>query len=1128
MSSFDRTTKDEGPAADGPKSSALGATERSDPLPAQEDHKSGSATAVPPPTALDATIRTDPPLAADGAAPRLDASDFGTLLRRRGMDPGRESDGPRYEIADRLGQGSGGTVWAVNDHRLARPLAVKVLNHGGNRGEFVDEARINAELQHPNVLPVYDLDLTTDGEPCFMMKRVEGTSLGAALRADPRPASVATVNGVVSVFIAVAQALAYAHSRGIIHQDVKPDNILLGAYGEVLLVDWGCAVRGEARGRQIHGTPLYMAPEQARREYTNAASDVYAFGASFFHALVGRPPTIPVDDVEVFWNRKRDGLIDAPDARERAGVPPALLAIAMRALAAAPGARYSGVEAMLADLRAYQAGLAVSAHHEALWRILLRWYRRHRSECWIALIALVLVAMTGGMWWREKAREGSSWQLVTDDAFGETATVAARWHLVALDWTGKRRDAPLDAQHGAAFTNGTLVLGNPDTLSDVVLRDRLCGSLAMEWDVVPLTGQNLNCFLGEDRNSGYTFHVAGYGDPSYVALTRGNGIDAVGGALLATASLDPPIQKGSTYHFRIEREGSRLRLFIDGRTIIDLDCPIDVLAAAPTAVGFDTWAGHRLRISHVQLWTRPLPERISPLAVAGALDAAGNTNEARRQYLDLAKAYGDSDLGVEASFHAALLALRRPAESGAATAPAATGPAVPAGATSAAEAPLPATVTAQEQAVLDLVAAHPRHPFAPYILAELHAAAIGNGDDPMAERARAALLAYPGHPAMQRVLFDIGADRIAAIVPQAVSGGYPAMPPDSAVATILTEVGRMETWARRYGLPVATNRLMESANRTLAICGRQDIVLAHWPAHDRQRGPALIENGHLEEALRDWSHLNGVRSTCLNALGRLSELAAIDDEGRLHVMLATNDIAGLRREHPHEEYTAEHMIGSGMAADVANDPAFPIPARGWALLTLGRIADAEALAGRDMRVMEACQLARGQEDEALSQHGDCFVPYRVAIARWRRGDHQGARDLLALAHRTGPVCMYMDQVFAYYLVPALISLSAGDAAGARAQVAASLDPTAHSNGLVYWHIAAYACGREDAAAFRAQPWKQDLDLHFLLAEGLRADLVGESAKARTAYAAYLAADASMDVVDFLRLVVHWRLAERSG
>jgi tRNA A-37 threonylcarbamoyl transferase component Bud32 len=1108
MSAYDRTTKDGIPANEAPKPDPLAGT-------------TPAPWAGPAPADTAATVRTDPPLPADSAAPRLDASDFGTLLRRRGMDPGPEADGPRYEVADRLGQGSGGTVWAVNDRRLARPLAVKVLNHGGNRGEFVDEARITAELQHPNVLPVHDLDLTADGDPCFMMKRVEGTSLGAALRADPRPAAVATVNGVVSVFIAVAQALAYAHSRGIIHQDVKPDNILLGAYGEVLLVDWGCAVRNEARGRQIHGTPLYMAPEQARREYTNAASDVYAFGASFFHALVGRPPTIPVDDVEVFWDRKRDGLVDAPDAQERAAVPPALLAIALRALAASPTARYPGVEAMLADLRAYQAGLAVSAHHEALWRILLRWYRRHRSECWIAAVAVVLVSCAGGMWWREKAREASSWQLVTDDAFGPPATVAERWHLVSLDWTGKHWDEPLDAQHGAEFGNGTLVLGNPGLVADVVLRDRLCGSLAMEWDVVPLTGLNLNCFLGEDRISGYTFHVAGFGDPSYVALTRGNGIDANGGALLANSNLDPPIEKDRTYHFRIEREGSRLRLFIDGRTIIDLDCPIDPLAAAPTAVGFDTWAGNRLRISHVQLWSRPLPERISPLAVAGALDAAGATNEARREYLDLAKAYGDSDLGVEASFHAALLALRRPA-----------GPA-PANATTGAEAPATAamatSMTGQEQALLDLVAAHPGHPLAPYTLAELHAAAIGNGDGAMAERVRAALLAYPGHPAMQRVLFDIGADRIAEILPQASVDGYPSMPPDSAPATILAEVERTETWARRYGLPVATTRLMESANHTLAMLGREDIVLAHWPAHDRQRGSALIENGQLQEALRDWSHVTGIRVTCLYALGRLNELAACGDEPRLRVMLATNDLAGLRREHPHDDFTAEHLIGCGMAAEVINDSAFPTEYRGLALLTLGRVADAYALAAPGMNGLAiACQLALGRDDEVLAHHGEFFVPYRVAIARWRRGDHQGARDLVALAHPHLPVYMFRDDVFAYYLMPALLALSAGDAADARAQFAASLAPTAHSNGLMYWHVAAYACGQEDAAAFRAQQWQQDLEQRFRLAEGLRADLAGDAAKARTAYAAYLAADTSMDVTDFLRQLVHWRLAERSG
>ena len=438
-------------------------------------------------------------------------------------------------------------------------------------------------------------------------------------------------------------------------------------------------------------------------------------------------------------------------------------------------------------------------------------------------------------------------------------------------------------------------------------------------------------------------------------------------------------------------------------------------------------------------------------------------------------------------------------------------------------------MAARAQALLDLVAAHPGHVLAPYILSELHAAAISHGDGAMAERARSALLAYPGHPAMQRVLFDIGADRISAILPYSVDGGYPWQVSPDVAAIILTEVDRIETWARRYNLPVTANRLMESADQTLSICGREDIVLAHWPAQDRQRASALFETGHPAEAIRDWSYLFGIQSNCLYAQARYAELATLSREGRLSAMQATNDLAGLRREQPHDESTGERMISAGLAADVINDPAFPAEARGWALLATGRPADALRLAPAMGSLEIACQLAQGHEDDALKHHGDIFVPYRIAITHWLRGDHQTAHELVAQARfATRPVYMFMDEVSAYYLVPALMSLSAGDAASARAQVVASLAPTAHSNGLQYWHIAAYACGQEDEAAFRAQQWQQGLENRFHLAEGLRADLAGETAKARAAYTAFLAVDFSLDSIDFVRLIAHWRIAELSG
>ncbi|MEK7413678.1 MAG: serine/threonine-protein kinase, partial [Planctomycetota bacterium] len=533
--------------------------------------------------------------------PNLSAEAYGALLCRQRLNPGNEHAGLRYAVEQVLGQGSGGAVWGALDSRLNRPIAIKVLNRGADLRGFVEEARITASLQHPNVLPIYDLDLTTDGDPCFVMKRNDGVSLGQALRQNSgqRPTAIATTNGIVNVFIGVGQALAYAHHQHIIHQDIKPDNILLGDFGEVLLVDWGCAVRGEARGDRLYGTPLYMAPEQARLEFADQRSDVYCLGGTLFHALVGRPPTNPDSDAKTFWSRKRAGAIDPVSEAERRETPPELLAIALKALAADPQHRYATVDEVLNDLRAYQSGLAVKAWREPLWHVLRRWYRFHRSQFWTAAVALVLVMAAGALWWQEKQREHASWRLVLSEDFTDRGAVEGRWLakiMVNSERPYRPRAISWNDDPRVQITRGRLELGNDGWAVNVALRKRIHGDLRMEWDCIPLwNNENLNCFIGDDRTNGYTFHVGAFGDPGLAVLTYGSNETR-----LAITRLTSPLKKDKTYHFCLERESGRLRLTMNGQRIIDYDDPDSSRTLASQSVGFDTWGSCRIAISAVR------------------------------------------------------------------------------------------------------------------------------------------------------------------------------------------------------------------------------------------------------------------------------------------------------------------------------------------------------------------------------------------------------------------------------------------------------------------------------------------------------------------------------------------------
>ena len=229
----------------------------------------------------------------------------------------------RYEDLGLLGRGGMGEVHQVRDLRLQRVMAMKRLHPratSGSIARFVEEAQATAQLQHPGIVPVHDLGMAADGTLFFTMKQVKGRTLAQALRDDDTPGE-RRLRRFVGVVQRVAEAMAYAHARGVIHRDLKPANVMLGDFGEVLVVDWGLAkvlgpegavrevapdddddgdvtttrsASGGFRTRvgTVSGTPSYMAPEQARGdlEAIGRGTDVYALGALLYEVLSGRAP----------------------------------------------------------------------------------------------------------------------------------------------------------------------------------------------------------------------------------------------------------------------------------------------------------------------------------------------------------------------------------------------------------------------------------------------------------------------------------------------------------------------------------------------------------------------------------------------------------------------------------------------------------------------------------------------------------------------------------------------------------------------------------------------------------------------------------------------------------------------
>jgi serine/threonine protein kinase len=267
--------------------------------------------------------------------------------------------GERYEVTRRLGHGGMGVVYAARDRSLDREVAVKVLAYVEPSQDLADrllaEARILGRLEHPGIVPVHDAGVLADGRVFYVMKLVRGDRLDAALAAR-------SLSERLALFARICDAVSFAHAHGVVHRDLKPQNIMLGSFGEVLVMDWGVATRtdGGPRSEASVGTPGYMAPEQERNAgAVDARVDVYALGV-ILEAMLPEPPVKP------------------------------LLAIARKARAALAERRYHSVAGLALDIARYQDGVPVSAYRESLAERLARVYQRHKLPITLVLVYMVV------------------------------------------------------------------------------------------------------------------------------------------------------------------------------------------------------------------------------------------------------------------------------------------------------------------------------------------------------------------------------------------------------------------------------------------------------------------------------------------------------------------------------------------------------------------------------------------------------------------------------------------------------------------------------------------------------------------------------------------------------------------
>lgn len=310
------------------------------------------------------------------------------LERLREAADSPDLSGTGYRLVGKLGQGGMGGVYCVEDTELERRVALKVISvpdpDGAWTARLLQEARVIAKLEHPGIVPVHDAGVLPDGRPYYTMKLVLGKRL------DEHVESVAGLSDRLRLFLRICDAVAFAHARGVMHRDLKPANIMIGLFGEVLVMDWGLSkvldlspARAESRAQvgssaaradrpsltahgNVVGTPGYMSPEQLRSDPAlDHRADIYSLGVILqFLITVGKP--LPI--------------------------PKTLSAVRTHAMADDPANRYQSVSDLATDVAHFLDGLAVSAYPEGPFARAWRWLVRNRT--WILLLLAYMVVRT--------------------------------------------------------------------------------------------------------------------------------------------------------------------------------------------------------------------------------------------------------------------------------------------------------------------------------------------------------------------------------------------------------------------------------------------------------------------------------------------------------------------------------------------------------------------------------------------------------------------------------------------------------------------------------------------------------------------------------------------------------------
>ena len=471
-------------------------------------------------------------------------------------------NGGKYVISRTVARGGMGVIKSAHEATLQREVAMKLMlddSKTASFDRFCQEAQVTAQLEHPNIVPVHELGINEEGKPFYTMKLVRGISLKRVLEFlasnDADTVRQWPLTALLTVFQKLCDALAFAHSKAVIHRDLKPANIMLGEYGEALVMDWGLAkLLGREQSRTgklnaqkvsdtereinhstdadattigptlsgtVMGTPQYMPPEQANGEVElmDERTDIYSLGAILYHILTLRPPFHGRVSAEVMQNVRAGRIVPFAEAcgKKRlphwpgGRLPESLTAVALKAMSFEKADRYPTVKALQVEIQAFQTGFATSAENAGPWKILGLFLRRNRT---ISLAAAVLL-LSGVVF---------SIYLFQARNRAEQASVQA---VSAKNRADKQRDVAENELYLSDMLQAgrQLTDGRPEGARELLRRHRLepSGRDLRDWEWFYLTGQASQDRLRVNAHPGGVLALSPSSDGARIATGGADG-----------------------------------------------------------------------------------------------------------------------------------------------------------------------------------------------------------------------------------------------------------------------------------------------------------------------------------------------------------------------------------------------------------------------------------------------------------------------------------------------------------------------------------------------------------------------------------------------------------------------------